>query len=137
VGIEGDYQAAAGVGEETTGEMSLLRNAASMPSCRRLSAVLTRYSRTLVSRADCDGGKAVRNITLSADERLIEAAREEARRRKTTLNAEFRAWLERYARNRQGERRVKDYRRFMEATTEVSAGRRFSRDESLTIVNPF
>jgi len=70
----------------------------------------------------------MRNITLSADERLIEAAREEARRRKTTLNAEFRVWLEQYARNQQGERRVKDYRRFME-TTEVSAGRRFSRDE--------
>ena len=71
----------------------------------------------------------MRNITLSADERLIEAAREEARRRKTTLNAEFRAWLGQYARSEQGERRVKDYRRFMEATTEVSAGRRFPRDE--------
>ena len=71
----------------------------------------------------------MRNITLSADQRLIEAAREEARRRKTTLNAEFRAWLEQYARHQQGERRIKDYRRFMEATTEVSAGRRFSRDE--------
>ena len=71
----------------------------------------------------------MRNITLSADERLIEAAREEARRRKTTLNAEFRAWLGQYARNQQGERRVKDYRRFMEAAMEVSAGRRFSRDE--------
>lgn len=71
----------------------------------------------------------MRNITLSADERLIEAAREEARRRKTTLNAEFRAWLGQYARSQQGERRVEDYRRFMEAATEVSAGRRFSRDE--------
>ena len=71
----------------------------------------------------------MRNITLSADERLIEAAREEARRRRTTLNAEFRVWLEQYARHQQGERRVRDYRRFMEATMEVSAGRRFSRDE--------
>ena len=71
----------------------------------------------------------MRNITLSADARRIEAAREEARRRKTTLNAEFRIWLGRYARHQQGERRVKDYRRFMEATTEVSAGHRFSRDE--------
>ena len=74
----------------------------------------------------------MRNITLSADERLIEAAREEARRRKTTLNAEFRVWLGTFARHQQGERRVKDYRRFMEATTEVSAGRRFSRDEMNT-----
>ena len=71
----------------------------------------------------------MRNITLSADERLIEAAREEARRRKTTLNAEFRVWLGQYTRNQQGKRRVEDYRRFMEATTEVSADRRFSRDE--------
>ncbi|MCY3968470.1 MAG: hypothetical protein OXG74_00935 [Acidobacteria bacterium] len=71
----------------------------------------------------------MRNITLSADEKLIDAAREEARRRRTTLNAEFRAWLGQYARGQQGERRVSDYRRFMEATTEVSAGRRFSRDE--------
>lgn len=71
----------------------------------------------------------MRNITLSADERLIDAAREEARRRRTTLNAEFRVWLGQYARNQQGERRVKDYRRFMEEATEVSAGRRFSRDE--------
>jgi len=71
----------------------------------------------------------VRNITLSADERLIDAAREEARRRRTTLNAEFRVWLGQFARSQQGERRVRDYRRFMEEATEVSAGRRFSRDE--------
>lgn len=71
----------------------------------------------------------MRNVTLSADEKLIDAAREEARRRRTTLNAEFRVWLGQYARNQQGERRVRDYRRFMEATKEVSAGRRFSRDE--------
>ncbi len=71
----------------------------------------------------------MRNITLSADERLIDAAREEARRRRTTLNAEFRVWLGQFARSQQGERRVRDYRRFMEEATEVSAGRRFSRDE--------
>ena len=71
----------------------------------------------------------MRNITLSADEKLIDAAREEARRRRTTLNAEFRVWLGQYAPDQQGERRVRDYRRFMDATTEVAAGRRFSRDE--------
>jgi hypothetical protein len=68
----------------------------------------------------------MRNITLSADEKLIEAAREEAR---TTLNAEFRAWLGQYARNRQGDRRVRNHRQFMKEATEVSARRRFSRDE--------
>jgi hypothetical protein len=35
----------------------------------------------------------VKNITLSADEHLIELAREEARSRKTTLNELFREWL--------------------------------------------
>lgn len=38
----------------------------------------------------------VKTITLSADTGLIERARSEARRRRTTLNAEFRKWLEQY-----------------------------------------
>ena len=71
----------------------------------------------------------MRNITLSADEKLIDAAREKARRRRTTLNAEFRVWLGQYARSQQGERRVRDYRRLMDAMPEVSSGRRFSREE--------
>ena len=45
----------------------------------------------------------MKNITLSADEHLIELAREEARVRKTTLNALFREWLEEIA--RRGEKR--------------------------------
>jgi hypothetical protein len=36
----------------------------------------------------------MKNITFSADERLIELARDEARNRKTTLNQLFRDWLE-------------------------------------------
>jgi hypothetical protein len=71
----------------------------------------------------------MKNITLSADEKLIEAARQEARRRKTTLNAAFREWLGRYARDRQAQQRLRDYRRLMESMEEVSSGRRFSRDE--------
>ena len=39
-----------------------------------------------------------RNITFSADEALIEAAREAARSENTTLNEQFRLWLESYAR---------------------------------------
>jgi hypothetical protein len=39
----------------------------------------------------------MRNITFSADERLIEAARERARGGGTTLNEEFRRWLAAYA----------------------------------------
>lgn len=39
----------------------------------------------------------VKNITLSADENLIEQARLVARARRTTLNVAFREWLQQYA----------------------------------------
>jgi hypothetical protein len=39
----------------------------------------------------------MKNITLSADESLIEAARERARNEQTTLNEQFRRWLADYA----------------------------------------
>jgi hypothetical protein len=39
----------------------------------------------------------MKNITLSADETLIEQARLVARSRRTTLNVAFREWLEQYA----------------------------------------
>jgi hypothetical protein len=42
---------------------------------------------------------AMKNITLSADEKLIEAARERARAEHTTLNELFRRWLADYARH--------------------------------------
>lgn len=40
----------------------------------------------------------MRNITFRAEESLIEAARNRARRERSTLNDEFRRWLEQYAR---------------------------------------
>ena len=39
----------------------------------------------------------MKNVTLSADERLIEQARLVARAQHKTLNAAFREWLEQYA----------------------------------------
>lgn len=39
----------------------------------------------------------MKNITLSADETLIEAARAKARAEQTTLNEQFRRWLAAYA----------------------------------------
>ena len=39
----------------------------------------------------------MKNITLSADESLIEAARAKARAEQTTLNEQFRRWLAAYA----------------------------------------
>ena len=43
----------------------------------------------------------MKNITLSADESLIEAARERARAEHTTLNEQFRLWLASYSRRDQ------------------------------------
>ena len=43
----------------------------------------------------------MKNITLSADEHLIEAARAKAREEKTTLNEQFRLWLDSYVRRKQ------------------------------------
>ncbi|MDN5869662.1 MAG: hypothetical protein L0H73_02905 [Nitrococcus sp.] len=70
----------------------------------------------------------MKNVTLSADERLIEAARKRARAEHTTLNAEFRRWLADYT-GQQGQaahareviERLQGYVR--------TGGRKFSRDE--------
>ena len=43
----------------------------------------------------------MKNITLSADENLIEAARIRARAERTTLNEQFRLWLADYVGRRQ------------------------------------
>jgi hypothetical protein len=42
----------------------------------------------------------MKNVTLRADETLIEAARARARDEQTTLNEQFRRWLESYAQKR-------------------------------------
>lgn len=43
----------------------------------------------------------MKNITLSADDKLIKAARERARTEHTTLNEQFRRWLADYVRQEQ------------------------------------
>ena len=70
----------------------------------------------------------MKNITLSADEHLIEAARERARAEHTTLNEQFRRWLEDYARRTQKAddamatlERMRGYVR--------TGGRKFTREE--------
>ena len=68
----------------------------------------------------------LKNVTFSADEELIRRARQRARQQHTTLNAEFRRWLEKYA---YGVRRAEDFDALMEALTHVQAGRKFSREE--------
>lgn len=70
----------------------------------------------------------MKNITLSAPEPLIEAARKRAADEHTTLNAEFRNWLESY-----GQRKLAA-QRAMEIVEKISryadsGGRKFSREE--------
>ncbi len=69
----------------------------------------------------------MKNITLSADENLIEAARARARQEHTTLNQEFRRWLESYAgRKRQA---IEAREVISELRGKVSVGRKLTRDE--------
>jgi chromosomal replication initiation ATPase DnaA len=70
----------------------------------------------------------MKNITLSADEKLIEAARKRARAEHTTLNEQFRRWLADYAQRKQRAdeamavvERLQGYIR--------TGGRKFTRDE--------
>ena len=70
----------------------------------------------------------MKNITLSADEQLIEAARERARAEHTTLNELFRRWLADYTGRREQAQRA------LALIDEIakyasSGGRKFTRDE--------
>lgn len=69
----------------------------------------------------------LKNITLSAEERLIEQARLRAQQEKKTLNTLFREWLARYTAK---EAAAVRYRDLMRGLKRVSPGRKFSRDES-------
>lgn len=69
----------------------------------------------------------MKNITFSADEALIESAREQAKADGSTLNEQFRLWLAEYARRWQ-------LARFDQVMAELSGkldtgGRKFTRDE--------
>ncbi|HTS24416.1 MAG TPA: hypothetical protein VMH81_00970 [Bryobacteraceae bacterium] len=69
----------------------------------------------------------MKNITLSADEALIESGRRRAEAESTTLNNLFREWLASYA----GAPRLslEDVRRTAAAVGQFRAGRTFTRDE--------
>jgi hypothetical protein len=68
----------------------------------------------------------MRNITLSADEQLIEQARLLAKSRHKTLNAMFREWLEQLTAQDGG---TQEYDSLMKRLKHVQAGRHFTRDE--------
>ena len=69
----------------------------------------------------------MKNITLSADEKVIEAARARARAEHTTLNEQFREWLSMYARERS---QIQQYDAVVaELKGKVRVGRKLTRDE--------
>jgi hypothetical protein len=68
----------------------------------------------------------VKNVTLSAEEHLIERARLRAANEKRTLNAAFREWLQRYAGADTG---PAEFTELMRQLGHVKTTRRFSRDE--------
>ncbi len=70
----------------------------------------------------------MKNITLSADEKLIEAARNRARREQTTINEQFRKWLAEYAEHEQRVARAMETIHRMQQYVNTG-GRKFTRDE--------
>jgi len=68
----------------------------------------------------------MKNVTLSADEDLIEQARLVARTQHKTLNAVFREWLLQFT-TQAGN--TKEVDTLMHRLRHVNAGRRFTRDE--------
>ena len=68
----------------------------------------------------------MKNITLRADERLINQAHLVAKARHTTLNAMFREWLEQFV---TGSGDVQKFDALMKRLRHVESRGRFSRDE--------
>lgn len=68
----------------------------------------------------------MRNITLSADEDLIEKARSIARAQRKTLNAAFREWLSQYT-SSEGDAKV--FSALMKEMRHIDAGGHYNRDE--------
>ena len=69
----------------------------------------------------------MKNITLSADEHLIAAARRRAAAEHTTLNEQFRLWLADYARKQEQLRRFDETINDLQGKLKV--GRKLTRDE--------
>ncbi len=70
----------------------------------------------------------MKNITLSADEKLIEAARERARAEHTTLNEQFRRWLADYVQREQQAEEAMAILHELQGKVRTG-GKKFTRDE--------
>ncbi|MCX7115062.1 MAG: hypothetical protein NTW08_04070 [Gammaproteobacteria bacterium] len=67
----------------------------------------------------------MKNITLSADEHMIQLARDKAHKNKKTLNALFREWLARYVKAPTDV----NYSQMMNKLNYVNVGKHFDRDD--------
>ena len=68
----------------------------------------------------------MKNITLSADDHLIEQARMVAKSQHKTLNTAFREWMEQFT---AANGTAQEFDALMRRLRHIEAGRRFSRDE--------
>ena len=69
----------------------------------------------------------MKNVTLSADDELIERARRQAKAHHTTLNQAFREWLADYTRRESDEKAIDAlYQRLSHVNL---GGRKYTRDE--------
>jgi predicted glycosyltransferase len=68
----------------------------------------------------------MKNITFSADEKLIEKARLKAAKEKTTLNKRFREWLSSYAKQDEA---ASNYDKLMKELEHIDSGGKFTREE--------
>ncbi len=68
----------------------------------------------------------MKNITLSADEELIERARLIARSQRKTLNAAFREWLQNYTAQTGDEQ---EFKALMRRLRHIRSGGPYTRDE--------
>lgn len=68
----------------------------------------------------------LKNITLSAEEKLIRKARAKAIRERTTLNENFRRWLKQYVNTKHVST---DYDKLMNTFSYASPGNSFTREE--------
>jgi hypothetical protein len=69
----------------------------------------------------------MKNITLSADESLIEQARQTARAQHKTLNQAFREWLAEYTRQKSDAKAIEAL--YKKLSYVNSGGRKYTRDE--------
>ncbi len=69
----------------------------------------------------------MKNVTLSADEHLIEQARRTAKTQHKTLNEVFREWLADYTRHDEDDKAIETLYRRLDYVN--SGGRKYTRDE--------